>query len=202
VLLASALPACSSPPAKPACTPTYVYSGVKTHGSALNVVDLETEYNGSATAETFTLNDTHGSSVAIEDSTETASPADAMFSDSAPITEDDPEFAPVTAAQSAAIYNSVSQTDSSVRTEASQTTGSQVQITVPAGATAYGLFGVVMDVTSGDLHAKSCPSLAQASQETVIIPEEYEWCTWTRGPDEFTDGGLSPCVVVAYDLKH
>lgn len=56
-----------------------------------------------------------------------------------------------------------------------------------------------MKVTNGNLQS-TCAGVTQNNNQTVIVPEQYETCTWTRGPDVFTSGGVSPCVVVAYDL--
>src|SRR5690242_9408972 len=51
------------------CKPTYAYSNVKNQGSALYVIDVETDHNGTSRGETFALSNTRTSSFAIEDST-------------------------------------------------------------------------------------------------------------------------------------
>jgi hypothetical protein len=204
LLAAAALSACggsAAPPKAATCVPTYVYSNVKSEGSALDVVDLETADNATNSSEIFTLTESRTAAVSIQDSTINYTRKYAEVSGTG-IAAIPAPYDALGVVKARAVYNSVHETDSAVNMTSTVTTGSQVQLPVPAGATAYGLFGVVMKVTRGNLKSLNCPSLTQDSAETVILPEEYEWCTWVRGPDEFAAGGLSPCVVVAYDLAH
>lgn len=202
-LLSVTISGCSGTPAQAApCNPTYVYSHVKDQGSALYVIDIETDHNGTTGNETYELNDTRTGSFSIEDSVASVTQVSASLNAYGQVVGVGPGFTAMGSAQASAAYSYVHATDNSVKTTTSLSVGSTVSLTVPPGATGYGLFGVVVKVTNGDVKSTNCPSLQQDSHETVILPEEVEWCTWVRGPDEFADGGLSPCVVVGYDLAH
>jgi hypothetical protein len=204
LLLAGAVTACGSASAQPPpqCTPTYVYSHVKNQGSALYVLDVETDYNGTSQAEPFTPIDKRSGSFSIEDSTASVTRVDADVDAVGQVSDLDSEFAEMPQPEASAAFSYVQGTDHSVQTTTSLTIGSTVRLDVPPGATGYALFGVVVKITNGNVRSSNCPSLQQNSHETVILPEESEWCTWIRGPDVFTDGGRSHCVVVAYDLAH
>jgi hypothetical protein len=199
--LCAAVAACGGGAQAVSCTPTYVYSNVKSQGSALYVVDIETDYNGSPGDESATFSDQRTGSFTIEDSSSTVIRADATVDDNGQVTNADSEFSPMSGAQASAAFSYVHGTDHSVKTSTSLSITNTPQVEdIPPGATAYGLFGVVVKITNGDLISTNCPSLEQNSHETVLLPQESEWCTWIRGPDEFTDGGQSHCVVVADGL--
>jgi hypothetical protein len=201
LLSSAALSGCAGKPKPAACKPTYVYNNVKDQGSALDVLDLETAFNGTGQSEDLSLTAQHSHSVSVEESNSTVTTFHAAVNGSAALVAVAGVFDVAAQGRAQAVYDRVHETDSAVTISSSLSTGSVVHLTVAPGATAYGLFGVVMKVTNGDLQSTNCTGAALDSHETFIIPTEYEWCTWTRGPDDFTDGGLSPCVVVAYDLS-
>jgi hypothetical protein len=185
----------------PSCTPTVVYNHIKDEGSALDVVDIQTAYNGTDSPEPFTLTSENSHTVSIQETTANTTGFTAEVGGSAGFTTP-VKWLPSASVQAQAIYRTVHQTDSTVQQDATVSAGSAIQMSIPAGATGYGLLGVVMKITRGDLHSAGCAEVASTRLETVIIPTEYEWCTFVRGPDEFTAGGSgsSQCRVVAYDL--
>jgi hypothetical protein len=110
---------------------------------------------------------------------------------------------PVAKVHAEAIFDAVHQQVNSVNKEATTTTGSQIRITIPAHATGYGVYAVNTQIAKGHLHAPNCSDSGN-DQGTVstAVPEGFVWCTWTRGPNQFTDGGQGPCVAIGSISKN
>src|ERR1022692_147400 len=108
LLLSATISACGSSPAPPQpqkCTPTYVYSNVKTQGSALYVIDIETDHNGTAQSETYELNDTRSGSFAIENSTVSVTHVNASVDALGQLTDVGAGFVAMGSAQASAAYD-------------------------------------------------------------------------------------------------
>ncbi|GCE09538.1 hypothetical protein [Dictyobacter aurantiacus] len=192
--------------ATPTCQPTYVYDQVQNQGEALDVVDFESAYNGTANKEIFTLSASHSASVSISTSDTKIEKFRAEVQAGIEASADAPLFngaanLEVTAeAQADAIYESVHRVSNTVSKIQTSTTGSLIQLTIPPMSRGYGLYGAMVKITSGHLYSNNCGTPDDQGTISAIIPERFEWCTWTRGPNLFSDGGQGPCDVVAYNL--
>lgn len=189
----------SSQTQAPSCTPKYVYDQVKDGGEALEVLDFESAYNGTANNADFTLTATHSASVSISRSDTQIQKFHAEVKGEAPILTGN-AFVPVAVVQANAIYDSIHQQTESVSKTMTSTTGSNIRLTIPPMSKGYGIYGVVVKITSGHLYSQNCTNHDDVGNISTIIPEHFDWCTWTRGPTLFTEGGQGPCLVVAYNL--
>jgi len=198
---APSLPPVPTPTAK--CSPTFVYDNVKDQGTALDVLDVETAYNGTANSAPFTLTSSHSHSVSIQASAQTITRFRAELDGGAVVVAPIP-WDPVGYVAGQVIYNVLHQSNSSIQEQASVSAGSSITITIPPGAKGYGLYGIMMDVTQGDLSSEGCADLAQDIPETILAPTQYEWCVFTEGPDTFPEGGYgsSSCLVIGNQEGH
>jgi len=201
-LIGSALvPACGSASAVPACIPKFVYSKVTNLGPGFDVLDEEIHTNAGGAPEKFTFISQHGQTVSIEESTINGFDVHAQVGQSG--LEVAPESStPLPAEAGQAVFDYVHETDNSVQTASTLNVGSRVTTTIPPGATGYALYGVIVDITHGTLQQQGCTPMAEVGKQTILLPVSYYSCSWTRGPDEFSDGGQVPpqCgKVTAYD---
>jgi hypothetical protein len=102
--------------------------------------------------------------------------------------------------QAEAVYDRVHEIDESVSKSVTTANGSTVKMTLPPMTRGYGLYGVAVRITSGHLYSANCAEKDDQGIVSTAVPSHYDWCTWTRGPNVFADGGQGPCLVVGYDL--
>jgi len=189
----------------PTCERTYVFHRVTDVGTALDVTDVQTTaQNYTGAAETLEVRDSHTTMVSIEQTTKSVSSFTASLSEQAGFSS--PTKWRVSASvQAEQILKVVYETDSIVQQAVTVSEGSNVWITVPAGATGYVLYGVEVLVVRGVMRSSGCSLPAQRTLETVFVPMSYSYCSFVRGPDEFTDGGYgtagssSNCQVINYE---
>jgi hypothetical protein len=188
----------------PSCTPTVVFGHVTDVGTALDVTDIETAINDTDNTATFTLTNQHSKTVSIEETTKRVSSFTASVSAtvgfSLPI-----KWLPSASITAAAAYTTIHETDSTVQQAVGVTAGSQLQITIPADATGYVLYGVDVQVVHGVLQSSGCSSFPQQTSEAAFIPMHFGYCAFVRGPDQFTNGGYGTdlagnCQIINYDL--
>ena len=183
------------------CVPSFVYFNARAVGDGFDVVDQESETNAGSSPVTYTLVSKHGRTISTEESTVNGFSVHAQMDD-AGLKVDPMSTKPLSAEAGQAVFNYVHQTDSSVQQQFSVQAGAQVTMTVPPGATGYALYGAIVKVTRGTLQADGCATVSKDGAQTVLVPISYHYCTWTRGPDEFTAGGQVPSscgTIVAYD---
>jgi hypothetical protein len=183
------------------CIPNFVYSKVTNLGPGFDVIDEEVHTNAGGAPQTFTFTSQHGGIVSIEESTINGYDVHAQV-DQYGLEVDPESMTPLSSEAAHAVYDYVHQTDTSVQMESTLLVGSTATTTIPPGATGYALYGVIVDVTHGTLQQRSCAPMSGNGPQTVLLPISYYSCSWTRGPDEFTDGGQVPTVcgkVIAYD---
>ncbi|MEY9874687.1 hypothetical protein ABH931_004187 [Streptacidiphilus sp. MAP12-33] len=177
------------------CAPTHVYTNVKDDGTALAVVDAEMTENNNGSAESWKVDARHDQTLTIEHSTSTTEKVHAAVAGQALVVGASP-FVPVAEGEATAVFDYERRTDSSVTRTSTESSNTEITVTVPPGATGYALYGVVMKWTTGDLRTTGCGGKGSDTAGTYLLPEAHAWCTWTRGPDLFTDGDESPCTVV------
>jgi hypothetical protein len=203
LLCGVSLSACGSASAapQPPCVPKFIYSKITNLGPGFDVIDEEVHTNAGSQPETFTFYSQHGQKVSIEESTMNGFNVDAQIDASG--LEVDPESTTPLATEAAqAVFDSVHETVNSVQTEYTVNVGSQVSSTIPPGATGYALYGIIVDVARGTLKQEGCVPMSVDGKHTVLLPVSYYSCSWSRGPDEFADGGQVPSQcgkVIAYD---
>jgi len=187
----------------PPCTRTVAFGHVSDSGTALDVTDVETAINDTDNPATDTLTNQHSRTVSIEQTNKSVSSFTASVSVRAgfslPV-----KWLPSASIQAQAIYTTMHETDSAVQQTVSATAGSQLQITIPVGATGYVLYGVDVQVVRGVLQSSGCSSPAQKTPLTIFIPLHDGYCTFVRGPDQFTDGGYGTdlagnCQIINYE---
>lgn len=82
----------------------------------------------------------------------------------------------------AQINASVSRTESTV-------VGNEVTVTIPPGKTAYGIYGVSVQVTNGHLYqSNSCNGHLNYGEVRTYVPVAPGWCVWLSGQ--------TPCRIV------
>jgi hypothetical protein len=90
----------------------------------------------------------------------------------------------------ATIYANVhAQVNASVSKTASTVVGNEVTINIPAGGTANGVYGVKVQVTTGNLYQNnSCNGQTDYGDVQTYVPIASGWCVWLSGE--------TPCRVV------
>ncbi len=186
----------ASPTPTPSCQPKYVYDGVQDKGTAMVVVDREANYNGSTGVADMTLTAMQSGTVSISRSKTQTETTHVQADGAAIVGGTTGNIEAVGILQAQAIYEKVSQINTSVSTTETVSFGNQWHITVPAMSWGYGVFGIYVQITTGHLYSQNCPQNVDFGNVTTLTPYNKGWCTWTRGPSTFTGGGQGPCLVV------
>jgi len=156
-------------------------------------------FNGSASGEDFTLISNHSATVAMSRSTTDITKFHAEVHASGIVITGNARV-PFVSVQAEAVYDRVHEIDQTVSRCVTTTSGGTVNMTLPPMTRGYGLYGVAMHITSGHLYSANCAAKDDQGIVSTAVPSHYDWCTWTREPNVFADGGEGPCLVVGYDL--
>jgi hypothetical protein len=163
----------TTPPSPPgSCTPTstYAYTGLVDDGRAWKVVDKQQDQNTTTGPASVTFISTTSTSVSASASVEVKVDVSALL--------------PVIFASVRADINA------SVAQSATTVVGNSFNLSVPAGLTAYGIYGVQEQVASGHLSGDTSCGGHKADYGTVksYVPISPGWCVWLSDQP--------PCVVV------
>lgn len=143
--------------------PNFVYDTLVNKGQAWKVVEQDQDQNGTSGLVQATFTSTKSDTITASASVSVPGHADAVIG--------------VILASVEAHINT------SVRASVTTVVDNNYNLTVPAGKTAYGIYGVRVQVTSGHLYdTKSCGG-SKADYGTVIsyIPIAIGWCVWLSG---------------------
>jgi hypothetical protein len=153
------------------CSPKYAYDHLTSGGQAWRVVNEQEDQNSSQESISTSFSSTSATTVSTSLSAQITANVDALLGI-------------VFASVHAEINGSVAKTVSTV-------VGNQVAVTIPAGRTAYGIYGVKMQVTSGDLYqANSCGGgKPDYGEVQTYVPIASGWCVWLSGG--------TPCPVIS-----
>jgi hypothetical protein len=156
------------------CSPKFVYNDLVNDGQAWKVVNRQTDQNTTQNAITINFSSTSATTVSVN----IAASASINVGGSL-----DAVFASVYANVHAQINASVSKTVTTV-------VGNAVTVTIPAGETAYGIYGVSVQVTQGHLYqSNTCGSVKPDYGDVqTYVPLAAGWCVWLSGH--------TPCRVV------
>jgi hypothetical protein len=179
-------------PTPPSCSLKYVYDDVVNGGQVQEVVDSESDYNGTSNTEHLTLTVTKSQTITVSHSDLSIQKFHAQLNvQEASITETGFE-----ASQAQAIYDSVHEINNSVVMTKTATIGDQFNITVGPWSWGYGNYGVFVQVASGHLYSQNCPNHVDLGNILTFTPIRVGWCVWVRGPNFFTDNSQSPCPTI------
>jgi hypothetical protein len=147
------------------CSPRYTYSDLVNDGLAWQRVNEQTDQNTSSQPITTTFSSTSATTISTSASVDLVVNADALLG---------------------FIFASVhAQINASVIKAASTVVGNNVEVSVPAGKTAYGIYGVSVQVTDGHLYqGNSCGAAAgeiNYGNVRTYAPLGAGWCVWISG---------------------
>ena len=157
--------------ASPNCPVSYSYNDLVNGGKAWTVVDLEEDQNSTSDPASATFISRTATTVSMSASLNIGIDVDAILA---------PIFASVHA-----------QINASVSRSTTTDIGNRFGVTVPAGKTAYGIYGVQEQITSGNLSGDDTCSGGKTDYGTVstYVPISPGWCVWVSGQP--------PCVVLS-----
>jgi hypothetical protein len=155
-----------------ACSPKYAYDNLMNKGQAWQVVNQQADQNTTQGPITISFTSTSSTTVSASASIDLSANADALLG---------------------IIFVSVhAQINASVSKTASTAVGNEVRVTIPAGMTANGIYGVRVQVTSGKLYqGSSCGAGGgeiNYGKVQTYVPIGSGWCVWLSGH--------TPCPVV------
>jgi len=158
-----------------ACSPKYAYDSLVNDGKAWQVVNQQADQNTTQSPITISFTSTSATTVSASASIDLSANADALFG---------------------VIFVSVhAQINASVTKTVSTEVGNEVRVTIPAGMTANGIYGVSVQVTDGHLYqGSSCGAGGGKINYTTVqtyVPIASGWCVWLSGH--------APCRVVPGD---
>jgi hypothetical protein len=157
--------------AAPNCSVKIAYNNLVNDGEAWRVVNQEQDQNGTQAPITTKFSSTTATNITTTASVDITANAAAVLG-----------F--VFASVHAQINASVAKVESTV-------IGNEVTVTIPAGMTAYGIYGVKVQVTGGHLsQSDACggPDNNDYGQVQTYAPLSPGWCVWLSGE--------TPCRVV------
>jgi hypothetical protein len=161
----------SSPKIGKSCNPgKFVYNNLANNGTAWELVNQQDDQNTTQQAITVEFTSTSATTVSTTVSINVSVNVNALI-----------EF----------IFASVrAQINSSVIKTASTVVGNQVKVSVPPGMTANGIYGVQVQIASGQLYQDTTCGTKTASYGDVRahVPLGSGWCVWLSGH--------TPCRVV------
>lgn len=180
----------------PSCHPTYVYDNLANKGQAIEVLDFESDYNGTSNAQTYAFTVSRTQSIAISQSKTDIQTVHIEANGSAIVGGSTINVDALGTAQVDAVYNSVQQFNSSIEKTVTTSIADEAKLTVPPMVWANGIYGVFVQIVSGHLYSDNCPHHDDFGNITTLSPYKHGWCTWTRGPNVFTGGGQGPCLII------
>jgi hypothetical protein len=146
------------------CSPKYAYTDLVNDGQAWEVIDRAEDQNTTQNSINITFSSSTAVTVGTTFSIELSANAGAAVG---------PVFVNVQAQINASVSKSVN-----------TVVGNQAAVTVPAGATANGVYGVRVQVTSGHLYRSDSGNCGQArnyGNVQTYIPIAPGWCVWLSG---------------------
>jgi hypothetical protein len=187
--------------------PFYDYDGITTYRCLNNQCTSHTPGNGITCSSKFLYNNLVSNGEAweavnqLQDQNTTQAPISTQFISTSATTVhvDFSASASINVGGSldvlfATIYTNVhAQVNTSVSKTASTVVGNELTITIPAGGTAYGIYGVRVQVTTGLLYQEnSCNGQTNYGDVQTYVPIASGWCVWLSGE--------TPCRVVKGSL--
>lgn len=142
------------------CSPKYTYNDLVNEGQAWRVINQQADQNTTSGPVTIDLSSTTATTVSESASVELSVNADALLD---------------------IIFVSVhAQINASVSKTASTVVGNAVRVTIPAGMTANGIYGVRVQVTKGHLYQSNTCGSAKPDYGNVMtyVPLSTGWCVW------------------------
>lgn len=152
------------PAPNPTCSPKYTYADLINDGQAWQAVDRAEDQN------------TTQSSISIQ------------FDSSSAVTITTSASIEISASLNAVFASVEANINGSVSRDVSTEVGNEVSVTVPAGATANGIYGVKVQVTAGRLDISSTCGDKTYKNVQTYVPIAPGWCVWISGQ--------TPCRVV------
>jgi hypothetical protein len=152
------------------CSPKFAYDHLANGGQAWQVVNQQEDQNSSRQPIDIKFISTSASTVSTRVSAGVTVGADALLG---------------------IVYASVqAQVNASVTRTVSTVVGNEVAVTIPPHMTAFGIYGVNMQVTSGHLYQTNSCGAAKPNYGEVktYVPIDSGWCVWLSGQQ--------PCRVV------
>jgi len=152
------------------CAVNYSYDDLSSGGKAWLVVDEEQDQNTTSEPVSGTFISHTSTTVSMSASLNVTVDVDALFP---------------------AIFASVhAEINAAVSRTATTDVGNSFNLTIPAGKTAYGIYGVQEQVTSGTLTSTDSCNSDQTNYGTVStdVPISPGWCVWLSGQP--------PCAVL------
>lgn len=152
------------------CSPRFMYDNLANGGQAWQVVNQQADQNSSERPITIRFISNSASTISSSVSARVTVNADALLG-------------VVFASVQAQINASVTRTVSTV-------VGNEVAVTIPPGMTAYGIYGVKVQVSNGHLYQSNSCGAAKPNYGEVqtYVPIASGWCIWLSGQ--------TPCRVV------
>jgi hypothetical protein len=158
-------------PAPVLCSPKFTYNDPVNYGQAWQVVNRQTDQNTTPGPITVSFTSTSATTVSTSASIDLSADAYALLG---------------------AIFVSVhAQINASVAKTASTVVGNAVRVSIPAGMTANGIYGVRVQVTKGHLYQSNTCGSAKPDYGNVeaYVPIASGWCVWLSGQ--------TPCRIVS-----
>jgi hypothetical protein len=153
------------------CSPKFAYDHLVNLGQAWEVVNKQQDQNTTPTTADSTFTSSSATTVSASASVQITANVIALFG---------------------AVFASVrAQINASVARTVNTVVGNEFTVTIPAGKTAYGIYGVKVQVTGGHLYQSNSCGSSQPDYGTVqtYVPISPGWCVWLSGQ--------APCRVVS-----
>ena len=145
------------------CSPKFTYDNLANSGQAWQVVNQQEDQNTTQQTITIRFSSTSATTISTSASVNVTANADAALG---------------------VVFVSVrAQINASVTRTASTVVGNEVTVTIPAGMTAYGIYGVKVQVTGGHLYQSNSCGTAKPNYGDVqtYVPIAPGWCVWLSG---------------------
>jgi hypothetical protein len=143
------------------CSSKYAYENLADKGTSWKVITQQQDQNNSSVPAQVTFTSNTETTVKVSLDVHLSASADALLD---------------------VVYVSVkADINVSVTKSVSVTVGNSYNFTVPAGATAYGNYGVKVQITSGHLYDKATCEGKNSDLGNVVtyVPIAPGWCVWT-----------------------
>jgi len=162
--------ACSTPTPVP-CQPHYIYDNLINIGTSWIVVNQQQDQNNTTSPIQVTFTSTTSRTITVTDKlglTQTSTSSEEVSGEAIQDT--------ITNSVAVAINHSVSRS-------VTATIGNGTVITIPAGKTAYGNYGVRVQVTDGRLYDQAdCEGEnSYFGPDITYVPVATGWCVWISG---------------------
>lgn len=152
------------------CSAKFAYDNLANDGQEWQVVNRQEDQNTTGQSITLRFISTSATTISTTASIDLTANADAILG---------------------VIFVSVhAQLNASVSKTASTVVGNEVQVTIPPHQTAYGIYGVNVQVATGHLYQNNkCGGQANYGEVQTYVPIAPGWCVWISGE--------TPCRVVS-----